>query len=220
MKVLMAALSALCVFVATPSNADDSSWMFRAGAYSHHPATGERVNQFEPLPTLAALPDTRPISSGYRRSLVSQRGPDGGSTQYYRVDNFSNGQGNLDAEWERVNEVWQRSVLSGGYGSGNGAGGPGYGGPGYGYPGYGAPGFGAPGYGGFPGYGAPGYGYPGYGAPGFGAPGYGAPGFGPPQQHWHGPDRGANDRQQRADGWRANHWNLQQDPDWHDQRVQ
>ena len=157
MKVFLAALSALAVFVATPSFAEESSWLFRPGTYSNHPATGERINQFEPLPTLATLPDTRPISSGYRRSLVSQRGPDGSSTQYYRVDNFSGGQGGLDAEWERVNDVWQRSVLAGGWASGNSNGNPGWGGgPGWGGPGWGGPGWGGPG-GGGPGWGGPGW---------------------------------------------------------------
>jgi hypothetical protein len=116
-----------------------------------------------------ALPDTRGIASGYHRSRVNQIGTGGSIDTYYRVENWSNVQGGLDAEWERVNDVWQQSTLTGGYGNGgyrNGPYGQPYGG-GYG-PGYGYGGGYGPGYGG--GYG-PGYGG-GYGA-GFGGPGYG-----------------------------------------------
>jgi hypothetical protein len=178
---LAVAASAATATAATPSG----SWLFLPGNYTHHPVSGERVDQYTPLPTIAAMPDTRGISSGYRQSRVTQFGADGTVSNYYRVDNWGNDRGGLDAQWERVNDVWQQSVLQAQWGYGQYpqyGGNPYYGnrGPGYGGPGYGGPGYGAPGYGGGPGYGAtpPGYGgnsppgyapYPGYGVP----PGYG-----------------------------------------------
>ena len=165
------------------AEADRPNWLFQPGIYSNDPHTGERITQYAPLPAVQAFPDTRPIASGYHRSRVNQFGAGGSIDTYYRVENWSNTPGGLDAEWERVNDVWQRSTLSGGFGSGGpaygsygpyggrggyqgyGQGGPGYGGPGYGGPGYGGPGYGPP-HGGFPGGGHPGYhggGYPGGG---------------------------------------------------------
>lgn len=191
--------------VARPPKPDGPNWIFQPGIYSHDPRTGERITQFASLPAVEPFPDTRGIASGYHRSRINQIGTGGSVDTYYRVENWSNIPGGLDAEWERVNDVWQQSTLTGGYGSGGygygqpygqggyrggygpgygGGYGPGYGGGGYG-PGYGGgygPGYGggyAPGYGGGPGYGGyPGAGYPGGNFPGGGyGGGYGQQAF-------------------------------------------
>jgi hypothetical protein len=186
-RSLLAALLAALLLPTAIAPAARGDWIFRQGYYTHSPTTGGRIAQYSPLPQLEPLPDTRQISSGYRRSRTTLRGPGGTVDDYYRVENWGNGRGGLDAEWERVHSAWQNSVLAGGYANrngrpnygygGQGNGGPGYGGPGYGGPGYGGPGYSGPGYGG-PGYGGPGYGGPGYGGPGYGGPGYGGPGYG------------------------------------------
>lgn len=179
--------------VAAPKPAGPN-WIFQPGLYSHDPRTGERITQYAPLPAVEALPDTRGIASGYHRSRVNQVGTGGSVDTYYRVENWSNIPGGLDAEWERVNDVWQQSTLSGGYGSGSYGYGPygqgygGFGSGGYGYgngggnggygPGFGGygPGFGGPDYGGGPAFGGyPGAGYPGGNFPGAGFNG----GYGP-----------------------------------------
>jgi hypothetical protein len=95
--------------------ADYVGWAFLPGRYSHDPQSGARVAQYAPKPAVAALPDSRPYASGYMRSRVNQLGPNGTVTTYYRTENWSNRPGPIDAEWERFNDVWQRSVLSGGY---------------------------------------------------------------------------------------------------------
>jgi len=106
------------IFAMPTAQAGDSSWMFYPGRYSHNPATGDRVAQYAPDPLIEPLPDTRPISSGYRQSRSTIRGLDGSVTSYYRVDNWSGTPGRLDAEWERFGDEWQRSFLSGGSASG------------------------------------------------------------------------------------------------------
>jgi hypothetical protein len=159
------------------------SWIFRHSTYTHDPYTGARVAQYMPLPAIEPLDDQRLVTSRYRRSRTNLRGSDGSSDTYYEVQQWGNGRGGLDAEWERFHDAWKESYLSGGYynqspyGNASPYGGPFYGGGyGYGGPGYGGPGYGGPGYG-FPGFGMPGYGMPVYGGPGYG----GAPGGGPPQ---------------------------------------
>lgn len=174
MKCSLLAL-VLVVSMANPSQATcASTWIFRPGYYTHDPASGIRVAQYTPLPAIAALPDSRPYQSGYHRSRVAQRGAGGTTDDYYRVENWGNAQGGLNAEWERFHDAWSSSILSGGFGYytspyGYGNGWPnGYGGPSYGYGG------GSYGYGGPTGpgsYGAPGHGYG-------SAPAYG-PGYGP-----------------------------------------
>jgi hypothetical protein len=166
--------------VARPPKPDGPNWIFQPGIYSHDPRTGERITQFASLPAVEPFPDTRGIASGYHRSRINQIGTGGSVDTYYRVENWSNIPGGLDAEWERVNDVWQQSTLTGGYGSGGyGSGGYGYGQP-YGQGGY-RGGYGPGNGGGYgPGYGGGGYG-PGNGggyAPGYGGPGNGG-GYGP-----------------------------------------
>jgi hypothetical protein len=171
--------------VVAPPKPEGPNWLFQPGIYSHNPYTGERITQFASLPAVEALPDTRAIASGYHRSRINQIGAGGTVDTYYRVENWSNIPGGLDAEWERVNDVWQQSTLTGGYGSGGygyGNGPYGQGGYGRGYgggfgPGYGGGGYG-PGYGGYPGAGYPGGGYPGGNFPGGGyGDGYGPQAF-------------------------------------------
>ena len=159
-------LSVVVLSAPDAARAERPNWLFMPGNYSHDPRTGERITQYAPSPAVEALPDTRSIASGYHRSRINQFGPGGTVDTYYRVENWSNTPGGLDAQWERVNDVWQRSTLSGGFGYGSPAYGPynqfhgrggGFQGPGFGGPFYGQPGAGYPGY--------PGGGYPG---PGFG----------------------------------------------------
>ena len=144
------------------------SWVFMRSRYTHDPDTGARVAQYDAKPPVEPLDDPRLVTSGYSRSRTIIRGPDGSSDTYYRVQNYGNGRGGMDAEWERFHDAWRGSTVAGGAFQAY----PGYGG--YGYGGYPGP------YGGYGGYGGgygPGYGYPdqlnqrgnGYG-PGFGVP--------------------------------------------------
>ena len=128
---------------------DTPSWIFRRGTYTHDPYTGARVAQYMRTPPVEPLDDERIVTSRYRRSRTNLRGADGSVDTYYEVQQWGNGRGGIDAEWERFHDAWKESFLSGGYYNQ---------GPGYGTPwGYGG-GF-APGYG----YGYPGHGFPGYG---------------------------------------------------------
>jgi hypothetical protein len=153
------------------------SWIFRRGTYTHDPYSGARVAQYMPIPPVEPLDDQRMVTSRYRRSRTNLRGTEGSIDSYYEVQQWGNGRGGLDAEWERFHDAWKESYLSGGYynqspyGYGTPFVGPGYGG-GYGWPGHG-----------FPSYGYPGYGFPGYGFP----PGYGG-GLGGPHHGPHGED--------------------------------
>ncbi len=155
--------------------AQPTSWIFARSRYSHDPETGARVAQYAMKPAIEPLPDTRQITSGYRRTRSVLRGPDGSTDTSYRVQSYGNGRGGLDAEWERFHDAWRGSTIAGGqyqsyppYGNGYG----GYGGHGYGSGGYGSGGYGGygPAGGGYP---HSGQGYPGYGPhPGFGYPDY------------------------------------------------
>jgi hypothetical protein len=157
------------------------SWVFMRSRYTHDPDTGARVAQYAMKPPVEPLDDPRLVTSGYTRSRVVMRGPDGTNETSYRVTNYGNGRGGMDAEWERFHDAWRGSTVAGGNFSAYGGFGAGYGGYGYGgYPGYGG------GYPGYPGYGPgvinrypPGYNYQNGplaqgGAYGFG-PGYGTP---------------------------------------------
>ena len=128
--------SLFLVPVVQSAAAEESTWVFQRGRYSHDHATGARVAQYAPLPHIRQLADTSLVSSGYHRTRVQIRGTDGSVDTYNRVQNYGNNRGGIDAEWERYNDVWQRSVLAGGYGRGYGVGNrysnpPSYG---YGYP--------------------------------------------------------------------------------------
>lgn len=142
------------------------SWLFAPSRYTHDPESGVRVAQYEEKAPVEPLPDQRAITSGYARKRSVLRGPDGNISTYYQVQNYGNGRGGMDAEWERFHDAWRGSTIAGGqFGVF----------PGYGYGG---------GFGGFPGYGHPGDGYaPGYGfGNGFGPRrGFGQPGVPDPR---------------------------------------
>lgn len=137
-------------------NCEPASWIFQPSTFSHDPATGARVAQYARVAPVEDLPDPRHVTSGYRRTRTVIRGVDGSVDASYQVQNFANGRGGLDAEWERFHDAWRQSYLSGSFYNQNGAGfgpyGPGFGGPGFGQPGFG-----------YPPYGHPGYGYPPHG---------------------------------------------------------
>lgn len=150
-------LAVLSLTTACAALAEQSSWVFRPSTYSHDPTTGARVAQYQRVDPVEPLDDPRAVTSRYTRRRTTLRGADGSVDATYEVQNYGNGRGGLDAEWERFHDAWLQSNLTGSYYYRTPA--P-YGG-GHGYPGYGYPGYGAPGYG-FPGYGYPGYGRPVY----------------------------------------------------------
>jgi hypothetical protein len=151
------------------------SWIFATSTYTNDPMTGARVAQYERKTPVEPLEDERNVTSGYRRTRTVLRGADGSNDTYYQVQNWGNGRGGLDAEWERVNDAWQEAYTTGGsYSSQGGPYGYGYGNQGYGYGG--------------PGYGNGGWG-PGNGGPGYGGPGWGN-GNGPGPGNWNGPQGG------------------------------
>jgi len=178
------------------------SWIFMRGRYTHDPATGARVAQYAMKPPVEPLDDPRAVTSGYSRNRVVLRGADGSVDTYYRVTNFGNGRGGLDAEWERFHDAWRGSTVAGGQYQVN-------------YPPFGYPGFATPWGGGWRGGGHDGGGQwqgPGGGGqwqgpdrwrghgwqygPGYGyGPDYGyGPGYGTPDPGRLDPDG--------ADGWR------------------
>lgn len=168
------------------------SWVFAPSTYTHDPYTGARVAQYQRLPAIQPLDDPRMVTSRYRRVTTNLRGSDGSLDSTYEVQNWGNGRGGLDAEWERFHNAWRDSYLTGGFYNQNpgfvgGNPGWGWGGqPWSGYPGgYPNGGYGMPGYGnggwlpnqGFP----PNQGQPGQGFP----PGHGqSPHSGPWNDHW------------------------------------
>lgn len=143
------------------------SWIFAPSTYTHDPETGARVAQYSRPAPVEPLDDPRIITSRYRRVRTNLRGTDGSLDSTYDVQNWGNGRGGLDAEWERFHDAWKESYLTGGsFNQQNGNFG--------GYPnwGYG---------GGFPngGYGFPQNGYGGPAGPNGFPPGYGMPPQGP-----------------------------------------
>jgi hypothetical protein len=143
------------------------SWIFAPSTYTHDPMTGARVAQYARIEPVEPLPDQRAVTSGYRRTVTNIRGIDGSLDQSYQVQNWANGRGGLDAEWERVNDAWQQAYLTGSYYSTqNGA----YG-NGYGYGGWGGHGWGNGGWNGGPHGGWGGPGWNGSGGPGWNGPG-------------------------------------------------
>jgi hypothetical protein len=147
---------AYVVAYAGPYVPQPESWVFARGRYTHDPATGARVAQYEEIAPVEPLEDPRLVTSGYSRTRTVLRGADGSANTYYRVTSFGNGRGGLDAEWERFHDAWRGSTVAGGT----------FGGFAGGYPGYG--------YGG--GYGPYGGGY----GSGWGGRGQQGPGFQPP----------------------------------------
>ena len=160
---LVFAAALVAVFLATRSRASDccgeyvlayaapyvpkaDSWIFAQGRYTHDPATGARVSQYDEIEPVEPLPDQRLVTSGYSRSRSVVRGADGSADTYYRVTSYGNGRGGLDAEWERFHDAWRGSTSAGGAYGGVA---PGYGGFGYGpYGGGFGGGYGGGGYGG------------------------------------------------------------------------
>jgi hypothetical protein len=131
------------------------SWVFAPSTYTHDPMTGARVAQYARIEPVEPLPDQRAVTSGYRRTVTNIRGIDGSLDQSYQVQNWANGRGGLDAEWERVNDAWQQAYLTGSAYSAQF--GPGWGNGGWGGHGWG-PGWnnGGPGWGNGPGWNGPG----------------------------------------------------------------
>jgi hypothetical protein len=131
------------------------SWIFAQSTFTHDPYTGARVAQYMRTPSIEPLDDQRMVTSRYNRNRTNLRGANGSFDTYYQIQQWGNGRGGIDAEWERFHDAWKESYLQGGYYNQ----GPGYGGgfPGYGYGGgfYGGPGHGN----GYPGYGFPGGGW-------------------------------------------------------------
>ncbi len=168
--------------VVVPPQPAPPSWIFDRSTYSHDPYTGARVAQYEPIPPVEPLDDPRLVTSRYNRLRTNVRGANGSNDTYYEVQNWGNGRGGLDAEWERFHDAWKESYLTGGYYNQNGGY---YSGPNWSGGPYGAPGWGGYGYGyGGPGYGSP-YPYPMNGLPGPGGPGGGNwQGNGGPQGGW------------------------------------
>ncbi len=128
---LVFAAALVAVFLATRSRADEccggyviasaapfvpqaDSWIFAKGRYTHDPATGARVAQYDEIEPVEPLPDQRLISSGYSRSRTVLRGADGSADSYYRVQSYGNGRGGMDAEWERFHDAWRGSTVAGG----------------------------------------------------------------------------------------------------------
>jgi hypothetical protein len=150
------------------------------------------VAQYDRIEPVAPLDDPRLVTSSYSRNRTVLRGVDGSVDTYYRVQSYRSGNGELDAQQERIHDANRGSFPAAAWG--------GYGGLGYG-PVYGGPvwGGGWLGYGGYPGFAPhPGYGW-GNGPPGGrrGGPGYATP-YGPvlgdaadgyDQRNWRTPDR-------------------------------
>ncbi len=112
--------SVVCLLaVASAASAQDCCeqprWIFDRSTFSHDPETGARVAQYEPIAPVEDLPDPRLVTSGYVRSRTNLRGRDGNIDSYYQVQSYGNGRGGLDAEWERFNDAWQQSFLTGSY---------------------------------------------------------------------------------------------------------
>jgi hypothetical protein len=143
---------------AAPFVPQADSWVFARGRYTHDQATGARVAQYDQIAPVEPLPDQRLVTSGYSRTRTVVRGADGSASTYYRVENYGNGRGGMDAEWERFHDAWRGSTQAGGNYYGYAP----YGGyPGHGYGPYGGfwPGNPGPGWNPGPGYTAPSYGY-------------------------------------------------------------
>jgi len=91
-----------------------TSWVFMPGRYTHDPATGARVAQYERHEPVEPLPDQRLVTSGYTRTRSVLRGADGSATTTYQVQSYGNGRGGMDAQWERFHDAWRGSTVAGG----------------------------------------------------------------------------------------------------------
>lgn len=92
-----------------------TSWVFARSTYTHDPETGARVAQYMRTRPVEPLEDERLVTSRYRRSQTNLRGTDGSNDSYYEVQNWGNGRGGLDSEWERFHNAWKESYLTGSY---------------------------------------------------------------------------------------------------------
>jgi hypothetical protein len=103
----------LAVLTANTCLGDHPSWIFEPSTFSHDPLTGARVAQYERTPPVEPLPDQRLVTSRYRRTRTPLRGLNGSVDTEYQVQSWANGQGGIDAEWERFHDAWRQSFLSG-----------------------------------------------------------------------------------------------------------
>lgn len=103
----------LAVTAACPAGAQ--SWVFRRSTFTHDPATGARVAQYDRINPVEELPDPRYVTSGYRQIRTTLRGPDGSIDNTYQVTRYAPPGGGLDAEWERFHDAWRESLLTGSY---------------------------------------------------------------------------------------------------------
>ena len=110
-----AAVILLLPFALPAAAQECQSWIFLRGTYTHDPATGARVAQYMRTPAVEPLDDPRLVTSRYRRSRTTLRGPDGSVDSTYEVQSWGNGRGGIDAEWERFHDAWRQSILTGGY---------------------------------------------------------------------------------------------------------
>ncbi len=110
---LVIALTALAA--TSDATANPPSWVFARSTYTHDPATGARVAQYQRVSPIEDLDDPRMVTSRYRRIRTTLRGADGSVDSTYEVQNFGNGRGGLDAEWERFHDAWRQSLLTGSY---------------------------------------------------------------------------------------------------------
>ncbi|WP_442485380.1 hypothetical protein [Aeoliella sp. SH292] len=94
---------------------EQPSWVFSPSTFSHDPESGARVAQYERHAWVDELPDPRIVTSGYRTSRTHLPGAAGSSDTFYEVQNWANGNGQLDAEWERMHDAWQDSYLTGSF---------------------------------------------------------------------------------------------------------
>ena len=90
------------------------SWIFAPSTYTHDPETGARVAQFMRPAPVEPLDDQRLVTSRYRRVRPNLRGVDGSYDTTYDVQNWGNGRGGLDAEWQNFHDMWKESLLTGG----------------------------------------------------------------------------------------------------------
>ncbi|MEM6330767.1 MAG: hypothetical protein AAF790_11005 [Planctomycetota bacterium] len=113
--VRLTSMTAALAVLATTAHAGPPSWVFAPSTYTHDPVTGARVAQYQRVAPVEELADQRMVTSRYRRIRTTLRGADGSVDSTYEVQNFGNGRGGLDAEWERFHDAWRQSLLSGSF---------------------------------------------------------------------------------------------------------
>jgi hypothetical protein len=73
------------------------------------------VAQYQRLPAIQPLDDERMVTSRYHRTQTNLRGTNGSTESYYDVQQWGNGRGGIDAEWERFHNAWKESYLQNGF---------------------------------------------------------------------------------------------------------